>query len=460
MKLKNTIIICNTLSLSFLLSCAGNETLRNNDVPTGFEAMAKLERLPLMYPPGTKKNRQITYDPTGGNGFGMFLSMFKKYVDDKGDMIRDSQVIYPQSTGQLPVIDFSKDYPKIEQRLQDIAEIEYIPLETTNNVLLSDQDVLSYVSDKYILIYSPARGDIFVFNRTGKLYSHFNHKGQSGQDYSLISAAGVIMDEKNEEIFVCSKSIQVYTLKGEYKRTLKKNTIQDESKVYNFDDESLLVYDDVIVDPNIESKNNTNPYSLISKIDGNVIYVFEIHLPERYTTRIAQMSDNKNFTINQIYVPYFSMFYGQDFVIADISSDTLYLLSQDKELTPLLVRNPSVHISEPRIVWITLLTTDKFILFGKLTLDFNSRGGRIPIFMYEFETNETKELTISDTEFDRRRWAPGLVPAMPKNMTAELIWPSSMIDAYKKKKLNEDFEKLAITLKEDDNPIVRIVKFK
>jgi len=59
----------------------------NNYVPTGFEAMAKLERLPVMYPPGTKKNRQLSYDPTGGNGFGMFLSMFKKYINEKGEIV-------------------------------------------------------------------------------------------------------------------------------------------------------------------------------------------------------------------------------------------------------------------------------------------------------------------------------------------------------------------------------------
>jgi len=59
----------------------------DNNVPAGFEAMAKIERLPVMYPLGTKKNRQITYDPTGGNGFGMFLSMFKKYIDDKGEIV-------------------------------------------------------------------------------------------------------------------------------------------------------------------------------------------------------------------------------------------------------------------------------------------------------------------------------------------------------------------------------------
>jgi len=75
----------------FILLCFLSFTDKKNNsdsyVPTGFEAMAKLDRLPVMYPAGTKKNRQITYDPTGGNGFGMFLSMFKKYIDAKGEIV-------------------------------------------------------------------------------------------------------------------------------------------------------------------------------------------------------------------------------------------------------------------------------------------------------------------------------------------------------------------------------------
>lgn len=73
-----------------------------------------------------------------------------------------SQTVSPQSKkGDLPVIDFSKQYPKKEILLQDIAESEYIPLETTDDVLLGDRLVLSGISDKYILIHEPWRGNIF-----------------------------------------------------------------------------------------------------------------------------------------------------------------------------------------------------------------------------------------------------------------------------------------------------------
>jgi len=104
-----------------------------------------------------------------------------------------SQFINPQSkSGALPVIDFSKDYPKHkEQILQELADIEYVRLETTDDILLSgvrsmsDISKLAYVSDKYILIYEMKRGDIFVFNRNGKIVSHFNQRGQSGREIKI-----------------------------------------------------------------------------------------------------------------------------------------------------------------------------------------------------------------------------------------------------------------------------------
>lgn len=59
----------------------------SNKVATGFEQMARIERLPLLYPYGTKKNRMISYDASGGNGFGLLINTFKKYIDDNGDVV-------------------------------------------------------------------------------------------------------------------------------------------------------------------------------------------------------------------------------------------------------------------------------------------------------------------------------------------------------------------------------------
>lgn len=328
-------------------------------------------------------------------------------------------------------------------------------METSDEILLTDNATLSYVSDKYIGIYEPRLGDVFVFNRNGKIYSHFNHKGPSGQEYSYI-AAGVLFNEENGEILVYGQSIQIYSLKGEYKRTLKINMIEHQSKVYNFNDDALLIYDDVIVEPGREDRTKKSPYRFMSKKDGSLISVLDIHFSKRYSTRMAQTNGDSWRPISLFY-PH-NIHYGKDFVIADISSDSLYLLSQDQRLTPLLSRKPSVHASGPRTVWSTLLTTDKFILMGLVSLDFNSKGGRIPILMYEFETGEICEIDILD--YNRRSWNMFSTPAIEKNMTAGLIQASSIIDTYKKKQLKENIEEFVHELDEDDNPIVRIITFK
>jgi hypothetical protein len=48
--------------------------------------------------------------------------------------------------------------------------------------------------------------------------------------------------------------------------------------------------------------------------------------------------------------------------IADISSDTIFKFTKERDLVPFAVLTSSVHATEPRKVWTSLLTTDKFIL--------------------------------------------------------------------------------------------------
>ena len=276
-------------------------------------------------------------------------------------------------------------------------------------------------------------------------------------DYTTGTYKTKALNEKNEEIFVCNQSIQVYSLKGEYKRTLKINTVDNYSKVFNIDDEALLVYDDVIVDPGLEGNTKEYPYRLVSKKDGSLISVLNIHFPKRYSTRLAKTDKNSWSFVYQFYTE--SMYYGRDIMIADISSDTLYQLTPNRKLIPILTRKPSVHLSgDPRNVWVTFLTTDKFMIVGTILLDFNS-GGKIPFFMYEFETGEVTRVSFFDAEYGTK-WGPGNSPAIAKNKIASLIQPSSIIDAYEKKRLNGNVDKFIKTLSEDDNPVVRILKFK
>ena len=190
-----------------------------------------------------------------------------------------------QKTENFPIIDLSESYPKKEILLQDIADIEYVALETTDDVIISAGSDIAYISDEYIVIRDIIQNSIFVFNREGKIRNHFNRIGNSAQEY-IGGIAKCVVDGKNDEIFVIDfHKILVYSFSGEYKRTIpvsKEYTLMD---AYNFDDNNLLICDNNGVRQN--SGYREDPYYLISKQDGSITYILDIRLPLRYTNRWA-----------------------------------------------------------------------------------------------------------------------------------------------------------------------------
>ena len=381
-------------------------------------------------------------------------------------MLSSIQLSFSQSTtSSLPVVDLSKDYALEKLRLHDLATVEYVPLETTDDILLSENASLSAVTDNYILIYEFQLGDVYLFDRhTGKLRHHFNNMGQSEKEYSWIKV-GVILDEKNKEIFVCSQFFQVYDFDGNYKRTLKGiNGFDHDMSVFNYDDECLLIFDDVLIEPNRERETTDRPYRLISKKDGSTVSKLNICFPKRVSKAVVQHMNNN------IWRPFKISYtcnaqYGDDLMIMDASSDTLYHLSSNKDfLKPILTRTPSVFFSEPRNVWSPYMTTDKFMLFGTILLDFDSRYVKCSNWKYDFKTHKLTKVSIFDTELETRKykieWSPNSNPSIGKNMAAELIPAPIMIEVNKKKRLLGNGSEVARNLKDDDNQVVRILKFK
>ena len=372
-------------------------------------------------------------------------------------------------TKELPVIDISKKYPEKTFILQDIADIEYIPLETTDEVLLGEYSVIFHVSDKYILVYEKFRGDIFVFNRNGKAIASFNRTGQGGEEYIGISWAGVVFDEKTEEIFVFGiDRILVYSLNGEFKRKLIPSDALNIEMAYIYDDETLLVYLGVT---EYIRKTSDYPYKLLSKKDGQVVYEFDIHVPVRYKNRVShpiEFPDGTPGTTSTGIAILYNMQWGQDFVIADRSSDTLYRLASNRELTPVLVRKPSVHSSNPRTVWTSYFTTDKFMLLQTNILDLIAleKGVKSPpiTLIHDFETGETNKATFNDVEFEGTSWLPEPVivgsHVMPKNTTVRLFQVSTLKLFNENKWLRGKLKELVSNMDEDDNPVVAIYKFK
>jgi len=358
-----------------------------------------------------------------------------------------------------------KNYPQKEITLQNIAKIEYIALETTDDILLSEQCRISYISDKYIMVWE-RKGDIFIFHRNGKILYHFNNKGLSNNEYFEIMS--VVLDEKNEEIFVVDTynlakyRILVFSLTGKYKRTLNYSE-EFHLRVYNFDDENLLVYDEKGL---FDGSYNRNPYMFLSKKDGSIVATLDITLPVRLPYSLSGQINYNGQSVplfQVIYPQYLAIKNGQDIVISDVSSDTIYILKNNKELLPILNFSPSVHSLAPFTKLYTNILTENFLVLEQRVIDFQSfdplKGMPISLLIYEFENSLTSEVKFINNDFPNDSWKPHRINMSNKNMAAGLIQTPKLHDAYRKNQLKGELRKLVATLDEEDNPVIMIVKF-
>ena len=360
-------------------------------------------------------------------------------------------------------IDISKNYPR-ELINDDSFRIEYVPLETTNDVLVGMSPRLNYISEKYIVIYESTIGKIYVFDRSGKIISQFNHKGEGPGEYNVIFH--LVVDEKNEELFVFDNfinSILVYSLTGEYRRTLKYAADWLLEGAWDYDDETMLVYD--IFGLSRDNYNNT-PYMLLSKKDGNITSTL-IHLPIRYNIHVdhGQQTDasGNSYSTGSTITVYNKRYagHGNDLVIADVSSDTIYRLTKKGDLKPFIVRMPSVHSTDPRLVCTPMIINDKFIILYITSLDYEAErrkpgGVARRYFMYEFETGD-----IYASDYFRLYTTD--VSHQQENIIASRLFDISLLKGLydrlddEAKAKDKEFGQLIEKLNDDDNPVVRII---
>ena len=82
-----------------------------------------------------------------------------------------------QIDSDLPVIDLEKEYPVKRIDIHEIADVEYIPLETTDESVLMNGWEKS-ISDKYIILADTGNGTyrFLIFDRQGKYIRTIENK--------------------------------------------------------------------------------------------------------------------------------------------------------------------------------------------------------------------------------------------------------------------------------------------
>ena len=358
----------------------------------------------------------------------------------------------------IPVIDVSKNYDRKRINFQDIADVNYVALETNDNVLIDRYFVIIHVSDNYIVVSNNRQGDIFVFGGNGKIKYKFNHRGQGPEDY--LDAKTIVFDEKNKEVFILARhaanySFLVYSEDGKYKRKIICPSYEQGVYACNFDDENLLVCENHVIDEFLVNK----PYMLLSKKNGTVTSL-NITLPQRYSNIVFW--SNGGMSLVGIFR---NITDGQDFIISDISCDTIFQLKRDKSLTPILRQTPSVHRTDPKVFLTSILKTEKY-MFLNITKMPSNRGNRVTrhSLMYYFSNGEINEVAqqylfhSDDFSFDLPYSLMNEV-ATQKNTLVYMI-QAGHLHEYRSEVYGGELKKIASTIDPEDNPVLMIAKFK
>jgi len=367
--------------------------------------------------------------------------------------------------GELAEIDVTKDYPQKEFFLQDIAKVEYIAFETNDNALMGRAVKVFHVSDDYIIAANLLEGDVFVYNGNGKWKYSFNHKGQGPKEYVYLNS--IAFDEKAKEIFVSewyssNPKILVYAENGEYRRTLSCPP-NFWPNLYNFNDETLFVYDEYgIFRMEDYSKK---PYLFMSKKDGSFTDSLNIYLPVRLSSVSVWEGekDGQPVIFSRGMRISYNRSYGKNFLIADWSADTIYSLTPQKELQPLLVRKPPMQSTNPKILLSNFLATDKFILLGVHHMDYdairNGQGITQKQLMYDFRTGETNVYRLKNRDITTSTNVPIWDAITPENTGITTYNPGFLFELDSRGEIKGDLKAVLNTLTDEDNPVLVKIKF-
>ena len=365
-----------------------------------------------------------------------------------------------ENNGPLPVADFEKEYPEKDLLVSEHADVEYVRLETTDEVLLDGiASLYLSVTDRFIVTNNMKEGRIFVFDRQGKHLHNFMRKGQSGEEF--VFANRVRVDDKAEEIFVLDtrNKVLVYTLDGKFKRVLDIPKGMKADDLWNYDDEWLLSYDSYNLDRG-DLPCAEQPFFLLSKKDGSVKRI-DVNAKDRIGPRIYFERNGQkgvmSVSFNYIYKN------GDEFVLSELGNDTVFMLKKGK-VSPLLVRTPGSKEKEVRSMMSAPLKLGDYIGVAeapkKLELE-NTKFATKDVFL-NLKTGEGCILGLKDdvnfVEPTGIRHSNERVEA-PKN---HILWMPDTDRLFQWKeegKLKGKLAEMLEDMSEDDNPILIIYKF-
>ena len=365
-------------------------------------------------------------------------------------------------TDDFITVNVTAGYPKKELILQDFMEVEYIPLETTDDFITMAH--IEAIGNDVIIFRNRNRatdGKIFIYDRNGKGLRIINRLGQGAEEYLFLLS--ITLDEDNNEIFINdhrSGKIFVYDLLGNFKRSFshKENTWY--RQVDNFDRNNLICQVSGF------EEEVRNSFLIVSKQDGSITKEIEIPFNEKKSTiiQLIDEAEQKFYSAgpgNQELIPL-----DNNWLLVEPSSDTIYRLLPDYSIIPFIARTPPIESMNPEVFLFPGVITDRYYFMQtvKKEYDFEAdKGFPKTDLMYDKKENAICEYIVYNDDYSNKKTINlGKDIFFVNNEIAFLqrLEAFELVEAYEKGQLKGKLKEIAATLEEESNPVLMLVKHK
>lgn len=372
--------------------------------------------------------------------------------------------------GDVITVDVTKSYPEKELILQDLFDIEYLPLETSDEFVTAGDVV--YFGEELMWIGNYRTGDLQLLNRQGNHIRTINRKGQSGEEYIFYNA--LTYDPLTKEVYISDstgKKVIIFDDEGNFRRSFKVPHGTFFDWIGNFNSECILCWATVSAlpsDPNYQEIASNGGFKLMSKKDGSIR---DVDIPiERYVSPkiFYETPRGKFYTYfwNTTQIPF------QDtWLLTEISTDTIYQLAPDYGLRPFIARTPSASEMDPPVYLFTGVMTDRYYFLQAVENAYDPEtkdGFASRDLLYDTEERAVYEYVVYNNDFTDERplnlvyQFPNMFLAINKGDVAYVskFDAPDLIEALNDGKLRGPLKEIASRLDEEDNPVLMIARYK
>ncbi len=360
---------------------------------------------------------------------------------------------------ELVTVDVTANYPKKELILQDFMDVEYIPLETNGDFVC--QGRVQDIGENFIIVRNNTEdGDIFIFDRNGKALKKINRKGKGGEEYTGI--LGVTLDEDHRELFVndnSARKIVVYDLDGNFKRSFRQKEGMMYGEIYNLDQENLICHD--VRNENYGGMtliNNGQSFLTISKEDGSITKEIQIPFKEKKTIVLKFKDEASGLIYASLPSTAYSLIpYFENWMLVEISADTLYSYSKNHQMVPVIVRTPSVQSMNPEVFLFVSMLTDRYYFMEAVKKE---RQFKVTDLLYDKQKKAIFEYTVYNSDYSNKEQAFLKSPVNNLIPSRQILEAHQLVEAYEKGQLKGRLKEIAATLEEESNPVIMLIKHK